>query len=248
MIMVATVVVDFSIAGYHPVSPPPARLHLEKPLPGASCWSKRTPSSVNSNCEAFIVAYRMGGAVCTGCFSRYWWVQCFFLLMSSPGFAAVWLGLLVLGLTLGFSTGDRHRRRRVCHPPVSVIDAYVLQNPDSTSAVSRQFARLLGYDGLIGFHQAWTMMLAAPALALVALLHWLPLAKRKPLLAAPVFSVGMVLLSYTWFQFMPVLRDYPTSLTDVLLAVLISTSAGLLTGSLGLWLAGRINPPGPTSP
>jgi hypothetical protein len=126
--------------------------------------------------------------------------------------------------------------------PVSVIDEYVRLNPESTAAKAREFAGLLGFHGLIGFHQAWTMTLSAAPLAMVALLELFPWARRNLLLAAPVYSAGMVLFSFLWFKQVPPLNSYPITGLHLLLAILISVSGGLLTGSLGLRLASLVEP------
>ena len=192
--------------------------------------------------EAFIVAHRAGGAGLYGLL--------FPLLLGAflplPMMALIrlsqrtWIVLLVFALTLALqyvATGIAAVGFAILKP-VSVIDEYVRLNPDSTAAMAREFAGLLGFNGLIGFHQAWTMSLSGPALALVALFgrfNWL---KKFPLLAAPVFSTAMVLSSFVWFEQVPALQNYPLSAWHVLLATVISAAGGLLTGSLGLRLAG----------
>jgi hypothetical protein len=191
--------------------------------------------------EAFIIGYRHGGAglygllfpILVGAFlplslltcirlaGRFWIVVPVFVL-------ALLLQYLATGISaLGFAILK----------PVSVIYQYVLLNPNSTAALARKFAALLGNNGLIGVHQAWTMTLAAPALVLVALLGLFPWARRRPLLAAPLFSIGMVLSSALWFEFKPVLQDYPLTGIQLVQACLLAGTGGLLTGSLGLRLA-----------
>lgn len=153
-----------------------------------------------------------------------------------------WIGLVVLPLTLGLqylATGIAAAGFAILKP-VSVIDEYVRLNPDSTAAVSRQFAGLLGFNGLIGFHQAWTMSLAFPALILVAGLGFLRVARRNPMIAAPVFASAMVVCSAVWFRFMPVLNQYPIDMIDILTAALLATIGGLMTGEIGYSLAERV--------
>jgi len=154
--------------------------------------------------------------------------------------------LLILGLTVllqYLATGVAAAGFAVLKP-VSVIDEYVRQNPESTAAKAREFAGLLGFNGLIGFHQAWTMTLSAPALLLVSLLEFFPWARKRPLLAAPIFAAGMVLFSFLWFELTPALRGYPITASNLLLGMLISALASLLTGSLGLRLT-RLSEPVP---
>ena len=110
------------------------------------------------------------------------------------------------------------------------------------AAKAREFAGLLGFHGLIGFEQAWTMTLSAAPLAMVALLEFIPWARRNPLVAAPVYSVSMILFSYVWFEQIPLLRSYPITGLHLLLAATISALVGLITGSLGLRLARRVEP------
>lgn len=121
--------------------------------------------------------------------------------------------------------------------PVSVIEGFIRLNPDSTLAKAREFSHLIGINGLYGFQQAWALALSAFPLVLVSLLELWPRARRQPILAAPLYSASLVLVSYIWFQFMPLLRDYPITTADVLIGTLLCTAAGWVTGSLGLWLA-----------
>jgi hypothetical protein len=121
--------------------------------------------------------------------------------------------------------------------PVSVVEDFVRTNPDSTIALARQFARAIGFGGLIGFEQAWTMMLSGVPLALVSLLELWPWARRRLWVAAPVYGAGLVLTSYAWFQLIPTLKAYRIAGYDVALAVALAASFGLLFGAIGLWLA-----------
>jgi hypothetical protein len=197
--------------------------------------------------EAFIVGYRHGGAglygllfpILVGAFLPLSLMVCIRLARR------FWIGLPILTLTLAlqyFATGISALGFAILKP-LSVIDEYVRLNPDSTAAMSRKFAALLGQNGLIGLHQAWTMSLFFLPLVVVALLEFIPGARRRPLLAAPLFAVSMVGFSYFWFQQMPALRDYPIAVVDLLLAVAIAVAISLITGSLGLRLAEKVEIP-----
>ena len=251
MIMTATVVVDFSLLlgitssarrlgyGFRWDSP----LFWGVLLVGAYAFE-----SVNFQMgEAFIVGYRNRGLGLYGLlFPMMVGAVLPLSLMAIVRISRrFWMGLLILALTIGLqylATGVSAAGFAILKP-VSVIDEYVRQNPDSTAAVTRQFAGLLGFNGLIGFHQAWTMALAAPALALVALLQVIPWARRHLIVAAPVFSVAMVVLSYFWFQFVPALQQYPINALDVVVAAAISAAGGLIFGDLGQRLAKWIEEP-----
>jgi MFS family permease len=124
--------------------------------------------------------------------------------------------------------------------PVSIIDQYVIQNPGSTVALARQFASQNGMSGLIGLQQAWVMWLSGISLLLVALLSLVPAARGRWLAAAPVYSLSMVLVSYYWFQRVPVMAKYNVTWADVALAALLATAGGLVLGWLGSKLAGRV--------
>lgn len=247
-IMLSTMVVDFSLMlgiaasarrlgyGFNLKSP----LFWGLVLTGAYAFE-----SVNFQMgEAFIVGYRHGGVGLYGLFFPI--LVGIFLPLSMIVLIRLakryWVVLLALGLTLllqYLATGVAAAGFAILKP-VSVIDEYVLLNPESTAAKAREFAGLLGFNGLIGFHQAWTMTLCALPLALVALLELVPLARRYTLMAAPVFSISMVLFSYLLYQQKPLLRGYPITPLDLLLACGISALGGLLMGGLGMRLASRV--------
>jgi hypothetical protein len=256
MIMAATVVVDFSLL--LGITASARRLGYSFSWKSPLTWGillvgAYTFESVNFQMgEAFIVGYRNGGAGLYGLlFPILFGVMLPLSLVTVLRLSGrFWTGLAVLGVTLTLqylATGIAAAGFAILKP-VSVIEEYVRLNPDSTAAVSREFARLLGFNGLIGFHQAWTMMLAAPALALVALLGFIPWARHRPMIAAPVFSAGMVILSYGWFQFVPLLHKFPIRLPDVLLGALISVTGGMVMGWIGYQLAGRFTAPDLTRP
>jgi hypothetical protein len=121
--------------------------------------------------------------------------------------------------------------------PESAIEEFVRLNPASSIAQARDLITSMGFTGLIGFAQAWMMWLSFIPLVFVSLLDWVPWARQRPLVAAPVFSATLVVFSAVWFRQMPVLSDYPVGWFDVALGVLISTTIGLVLGSLGLRLA-----------
>lgn len=245
MIMAATVVVDFSLMlgiaasarrlgyGFNLKSP----LFWGLVLTGAYAFE-----SVNFQMgEAFIVGFRHSGMGLYGLLFPI--LIGVFLPLSMVTLIRLarrfWVVLPALGLTLllqYLATGVAAAGFAILKP-VSVIEQYVVQNPWSTAAMARQFARLLGFNGLIGFEQAWTMGLSFLPLVLVSLLALVPWARRHILVAAPVFSIAMVLFSFIWFKQMPALQGYPITGIDLLLACGISALGGLLTGSLGLRLS-----------
>jgi hypothetical protein len=126
--------------------------------------------------------------------------------------------------------------------PHSVIEEFVRENPQSTIAMARAFANLTGEGGLIGFKQAWTIWLTAIPLALIAALHFVPWVRRQPLAVAPIFSASLVIVSYIWYQFVPLLQSYPITLWDVLLGAALAAAGGLLCGWGGLALAKKFDP------
>ncbi len=196
--------------------------------------------------EAFIVGFRHSGAGLYGLFypillgaflplsmltsirlSRHFWIM---------------LLIIVLALLLQYIATGIAAAGFAILKPVSVIDAYVRLNPNSTAAKAREFAGLLGFHGLIGFEQAWAMTLSAVPLAMVALLELFPWARRNPLLAAPVYSISMVLFSFIWFKQVPPLNSYTITGLHLIIAATISALGGLVTGSLGLRLARLVDP------
>jgi hypothetical protein len=155
-----------------------------------------------------------------------------------------WAILLTAGLALALqyvATGIAALGFAILKP-VSIIDQYVLLYPESTAAKAREFAALLGNNGLIGLHQAWTMLLAFPALVLVALIGNFAWVRRRPLLMAAAFSISMVLIAHALYGLTPALRDYPISGVDVALGALLALAGGLLTGALGLRLTRSFEP------
>jgi hypothetical protein len=194
--------------------------------------------------EAFIVGYRQGGAglygllypLLLGAFLPLYLVTA--IRLARRGWIVLVsfaLALIFQYLAIGISAAGFAILK-----PVPMILEYVRQNPQSTAAKAREFAALLGFNGLIGFHQAWTMLLSLPALGLVALLDLIPGIHRRPRLAGPFYAAGMLVFSYLWFQQIPLLRAYPIGGQHLLLALLISLAASLISGGLGWRLAGLI--------
>ncbi len=124
--------------------------------------------------------------------------------------------------------------------PVSVIDDYIRQNPQTTLALARKFVSENGMSGLIGLQQAWVMWQSGLPLGLVALLSLVPAARGRWLLAAPVYSVSLVLTCYVWFQRVPVMAKYDITWAHVAQAAFLATASGLVLGWLGSKLAGAI--------
>ncbi len=124
--------------------------------------------------------------------------------------------------------------------PVSIIDDYVRQNPQTTIALARRFASENGMSGMIGLQQAWVMWLSGLPLLLVALLSLVPAARGRWLLAAPIYSVSLVLTCYVWFQRLPVMARYDVTWATVAPAALLATASGLVLGWLGSKLAGAL--------
>ncbi|MBI3944245.1 MAG: hypothetical protein HY326_14600 [Chloroflexi bacterium] len=191
--------------------------------------------------QAFLVGYRAHGAGLMGLLfpvmvgvlfplslmlniklSRTFWVATLIFI------TAVILEAIAIGFaTLGFALLK----------PVSAIEEFVRDNPDSMIATARQFGTLTGFTSLIGYQQLWIMALSGISMGLVSLLHWWPWARRHMLVAAPVYSGSMVLVSYFWFQRMPVMKDYGTTWVDIAVGMAIAIAGGLIAGRIGLWLA-----------
>lgn len=191
--------------------------------------------------QAFIVSYHSQGAGLIGLLfpilvgSLFPMSLLLILGLSRRFWSAILIFLLTLGLEyvgVGLAAAGFAILR-----PVSVVEDFVRANPDSTIALARHFARAIGFGGLIGFEQAWTMMLSGVPLGLVSLLELWPWAKRRLWVAAPVYAAGLVLTSYAWFQLIPTLRGYRIAWYDVALGVAIAALLGLLFGAVGLWLA-----------
>ena len=152
---------------------------------------------------------------------RFWSVSLVFLTT---------LGLQYLGVSIAAAGFEIIR-------PVSVVEEYVRLYPASTTAVARLFASQIGFHGLIGFEQAWTMFLSGVSFLFVSLLQLWPWARRIPLIAAPIYSASLVIVSFLWFQTIPALRAYPTTWADVALGTIIAITFGLIFGSIGLRLS-----------
>jgi MFS family permease len=125
--------------------------------------------------------------------------------------------------------------------PASLLEGFIRENPESTVALARQFTLENGMSGLIGLQQAWVMWLSGIPLFLVALLSFVPAARGRWLIAAPLYSVSVVLTCYIWFQRLPVMAKYDVTWGHVALAVLLAAAGGLVLGWLGSKLAGVVD-------
>jgi hypothetical protein len=194
--------------------------------------------------EAFIFGFRYGGAGLLGLLfpilvgSLY---PCALLLsLRLAGRYWVIVPIFVLALILQYTGTGLSQVGFAILKPVSLIDAYILLNPQSTIALARRFGVENGFTGLIGLQQAWVMWLSAVSLGLVALLDLWPAARRRMLLAAPVYSLSLVVACYFFFQGMPVMAKYTITALDVAAAACLACAGGLLFGWLGLRLAGLV--------
>ncbi len=196
--------------------------------------------------EAFLVGFRAGGAGLWGLLFPLLMGLLFPLaLLLSLGLARrLWAGLPILAVTLllqYLGTGLAALGFALVQP-VSVIEDFVRDNPDTVIALAREFGRLNGFSGLIGIQQAYAIWFSALPIALVALLDTWPWARRYPLVAAPVYSLSMVLTCTVAFQRIPVIAGYAITGRDVLAAAAIATLGGLATGWLGLRIAAIAEP------
>lgn len=121
--------------------------------------------------------------------------------------------------------------------PVSVIQEFVRENPDSYIAIARELVSQSGFMGIVGLQQAWALSLSALPLLLVALLDLSAWARPRVWIAAPVYSASLVIISFLMFQLIPLLRGYPIGGLDVLLGALLSAAAGLVLARVALRLA-----------
>jgi len=124
--------------------------------------------------------------------------------------------------------------------PVSQLEDYIRQNPETTVALARQFTQENGMAGPIGLQQAWVMWLSGIPLLLVSLLSFVPAARGRWLIAAPLYSVSLVLTCTIWFQRLPVMARYDVTWVHVAATLLLATAGGLVLGWLGSKLAGAV--------
>jgi hypothetical protein len=122
--------------------------------------------------------------------------------------------------------------------PVSVMEEFVRQNPTAMVSLAREFGRLNGFSELIGLQQAWIMWLSAVPLALVSLLDLWPALRTRPWLAAPVYSVSLVLGCFALYQRLPIMAAYAIHTGHVLVAVALAAAGGLVMAWLGQKLGG----------
>lgn len=123
--------------------------------------------------------------------------------------------------------------------PVSQIDEFARLYPGSGFVKAGEFISQIGFSGWVGIQQAWSLALSALPLVLVSLLDLSSRARRRPLVAAPIYSISLVLASLVWMTQMPLMRDYVVALPDVFLGVAVSVCIGLVAGRIGLHL-GRV--------
>jgi hypothetical protein len=124
--------------------------------------------------------------------------------------------------------------------PVSEIETYILLNPDSTIAMTRQLASQIGFKGLIGYQQAWLMILSGAPLGIVSILSLVRRARRRQLIAASLYSASLVLVSFLWFRRIPVLRAYNIPWWNAVLGVAIAAVFGLITGWIGIRISALV--------
>lgn len=191
--------------------------------------------------EAFIVAFRKGGVGLLGILYPIM-VGALYplaLLLTIRLAGKFWAAIVVFAITISLqyiATGISAAGFDILKP-VSIVDKFVIDNPNSTLANVRAFAQATGFTGLVGLQQAWFMWLSFIPMALVSLLEFFPYARRHPLVAAPMFSASLVVVSFLWFERIPLVRDYPVTWGHVLLGALLSAGIGTLMGWLGLKLA-----------
>jgi len=191
--------------------------------------------------EAFIVAFRKGGAGLYGVLYPIL-VGALYplaLVLTIRLAGKYWAAIVVFAITICLqylATGISAAGFAILKP-VSIVDQFVIDNPQSTLANVRAFAQATGFTGLVGLQQAWWMWLSLIPMVLVSLMEVFPYARRHPLLAAPVFSASLVVISFLWFERTPYLRDYPVTWGHVIIGALISAGIGMLMGWLGLKLA-----------
>lgn len=126
--------------------------------------------------------------------------------------------------------------------PTSQIEEFLRTTPNTTIGITRDFARENGFE-LVGLQQAWTMWLSLLPLLLVAALDRWPWARRRPLVAAPTYAIGLLLVCAVVFPRTPALASYGTTPLALLLAALIAVPGGLAMGALGLTIARRAPQP-----
>jgi hypothetical protein len=156
--------------------------------------------------------------------SRKFWVAIFIFALAIA-LQYIGLGISIIGFDL--------------LQPVSAIEEFVRENPLSTIAVARDFMEATNSSGLIGFKQAWILWLSAGPLALVSLLGFWKWARENMWVAAPIYTISLIVACFVWFKFIPTMRDYPMTFWDMIQGLLIAVIGGLVMGRLGLWLADK---------
>lgn len=190
--------------------------------------------------EAFIYGYRFNGAGLLGILFPILTGIAFPLplLLSIRLHRRLWGVLPVFAVTMALQyigTAFSQAGFAILQP-VSVIEEFVQQNPQSTITLVREFAQVNTLEGTIGIQQALVIWLSFPSLVAVALLHLLPWAQRNILLAAPVYSITLTIVAYLWSQSLPVMSTYGVTWLEVGQAMVIALAGGLLFGWLGIAL------------
>lgn len=196
--------------------------------------------------EAFIEGYRAGGVglwgllfpILVGVFYP------FHLVLALRLSRKLWAAIFIFALTiiLEYIAIGLAAAGFAILQPVSAIEEFVRENPGSTIAMARVFANLTGAGGLIGFKQAWTIWLTAVPLGLVSALGFVPWVRRHVWVVGPIFSASLVIVSYIWYQFVPLLQSYPITALDIALAAVLAAAGGLAAGWAGQLLANRFDP------
>jgi hypothetical protein len=191
--------------------------------------------------EALIVGHRQGGAGLWGLLfplvTGVWYALALAFIVRLAG--RFWIGLPILALTLGLqfvSTGLAALGFAVLQP-VSVIEAFVRDNPDSVIALAREFTIRNGFSNLVGLQLAWLIGLSTAPLALVALLDRWPAARTRPWVAGPVYAAALVLACVVLFRGVPVMAAYDLHAGHVAAALTLALTGGWGMARVGVRLA-----------
>ena len=144
------------------------------------------------------------------------------------------IGVVVLLQYAGLGLGELGFA--LLRPNTANVDGYVAQNATSMIALTRATLAENGVS-LVGFQQIWMFWLSVPPLLLVALLDRWPWARQHRLIAAPVYSAGLLLVCLLWFPFVPTAARYPISLVEASATLLLAIIGGSVMGAFGLWWA-----------
>lgn len=122
--------------------------------------------------------------------------------------------------------------------PTSALESFVADNAASMVALTRS-TLAANSVGWVGWQQIWIFWLSAVPLLLIALLDRWPWAVRHPLIAAPIYSIGLVFACLVGFQFVPTTARFPLSILDIAVTLLVVIIGGSLMGAFGQWLGRR---------